>query len=709
MKIASFGGIIACIVFFLKSILTPVPAALLLLFLTGGCAAGDNGGPDADVTTDGDMAGDEGPDPDHDEDGDGITDEHEGRFDEDGPVDTDGDGEPDYLDGDSDNDTIPDSVEAGDVVLLSDPVDSDDDGDPDFRDTDSDGNGIDDATEGAQDFDEDGRPDYADLDNDGDSVSDIEEIGDNPASPDDFDRDGKPDFMDIDSDNDLIADIQEANGDTDEDGTLDRYDMDSDGDTLTDAYEAGDDDYDTWPVDTDDDGYPDFRDVDSDSDGLGDGWEVLEGLDPYNLDSDGDGYDDLTEIGADSDPLDPDSTPATVGNFFFFIDYEQEPVPPDGKIVFKTDIKFADIFFLMDTTGSMEGEIDKLKEDLSSDIIPRIAGVVEDVRYAIGGFDDYPVWPYGGEPPEYNDSVFYILQTMTASIDEIEMGVDDLVTHFGGDCSESQVAALYATATGSGFMPFLEPRLDCDISGGEYGHPCFRPGAIPIVMMVTDAPYHNGPSSYDLYEDLSPRPVTYDEATAALRARHIKVLSIVSAGGCEPDMAVAHATRLAEDTGAVDAEGSPLVFSVSGSGFGLGNEVVSAVQALTGNVPMSVSIVPRDDATDDVNALVFIDRVVPYPAGGVPDPADPEIVCESGLSVLDTDGDTNPDIFVSIIPGTVVCFHMTVNENDFIEPTGDPQVFKAYLDIMGDEVANLDTRKVIFMVPPHIEGPGIPD
>jgi hypothetical protein len=652
-----------------------------------------------------DVEGEPGP---LDTDGDTISDEDEGAFADGGPVDTDGDGTPDYLDDDTDGDTIPDETERGNLHTEETPVDSDEDGTPDFRDGDSDDNGIPDAVEGTRDTDGDGRADYADPDNDGDSLTDVEEIGSDPAAPSDFDEDGTPDYMDKDSDNDLISDIQEAHGDTDGDTILDRFDLDSDNDGLTDAYEAGDGDYDTFPPDSDDDGSPDFRDVDSDSDGLSDGWEVRNDLDPYAADSDGDGYDDLTEVGAESDPRDEHSTPRTVGNFFFIVDYEEDPVPPEDDIVFTTNIRHADIFFLMDTTGSMGGEIDQLKTDLNEVVIPRISGLIEDAWYGAGGFDDYPIAPYGEGPPTYNDRVFYLLQPVTDAAADVQAAVNAYHTNYGDDCPESAVPALHAVATGIGYMPYLAPQLDCDFSRGEFGYPCFRPGAVPIIVMITDAPFHNGPDGYASYVGVSPRPPTYDETVSAIRAAHVKVLSIVSGGGCDNTAATQHAERLAADTGAVDGDGNPLTFSVSGSGLGLGLQVVGAVQTLSGNVPMDVGIVPRDDPADDIDALIFVGRIMPSVEGGVEDPLNPGFVCESGLATDDTDGDTYPDVFIGIIPGTIVCFTMAVNRNETLEPTEEPQTFKALLDIMGDGITILDTRQVIFMVPPHIEGPGVP-
>jgi hypothetical protein len=107
---------------------------------------------------------DTGPDygPSYDTDNDGISDEQEGRYAPDGPVDTDGDGRPDYMDLDSDDDGLADATEAEPTGSDGMPPDTDGDGVPDFRDTDSDGDGMSDSEETSADLDADGRPDWRD-------------------------------------------------------------------------------------------------------------------------------------------------------------------------------------------------------------------------------------------------------------------------------------------------------------------------------------------------------------------------------------------------------------------------------------------------------------------------------------------------------------------------------------------------------------------
>ena len=621
-----------------------------------------------------------------DEDGDGISDLDEGRA---SNVDTDGDGTPDYLDGDSDDDTIPDAIESGtDGNPNESPVDSDGDGTPNFRDNDSDDNGIFDSTEGWNDTDANGTNDYADWDNDGDNIGDREELGDNPSVPLDTDGDGSPDYLDADSDGDTIADFFEQTVDTDGDGTPDFRDDDSDGDGLSDSVEAGDDDLETPPVDSDGDMVPDFRDADSDNDGLSDAQELAAGSDPTNDDSDDDGVTDLVEVAAGTNPLDETDSPRTNGDFVFLVPYNEPPDPTEDTLSFSTDIQIADVYFLMDTTGSMGGEISNLASSLTGTVIPGIQAAIPDVWFGVGGFDDYPCCGYGDAAS--GDLAYYNLQNMTSSAPAAQSAVSSLRSHYGVDGPESHVPALHAIATG------------CGDGGGSYGvsndaactnpaligYPHFRGGSVPIIILMTDALMHNGPGNYDPYSGIpGVTPPTYTQTVAALNAIHARVIGVDSGGGSS------HLTTLANDTGTVGA-GGPLVYSISGTGTGLGGQVVDAVEELVDSVPMDIAARGVDDASDEVDAMVFIDQIIPSIDAAAP--------CATGLTV-------EGNAYINVIPGSTVCFDIIPARNETVEPTSEPQIYMATVQVWGDDVTMLDEREVFFLIPPVIEGPGGPD
>lgn len=644
-----------------------------------------------------------------DADGDGIADEFEGRAD---GIDTDSDGTPDYLDADSDNDGVPDSVEGG-TVGGTEPVDTDADGTYDFRDLDSDGNGVPDSIEGGDDADGDSRPNSRDLDNDGDNVSDVVEIGANPASPVDSDGDGVEDYLDLDSDGDTISDREEgfAPDDTDSDGIPDRLDLDSDNDGIPDSTEAGDTDLNTPARDTDSDLIADYRDPDSDNDGLSDADELLVGTNPLLADTDGDGVTDLVEVGAcpagdptcASDATDPTSSPRTRGDFVFFEPYMEAPDPLRDTLSFATDLRIADVYFLMDTTGSMGGAIASLKAGLSTPgtgLIDRVRAVIPDVWFGVGGFDDYQQAPYGYASS--GDKAYYHLQDLTGDIPTAQAAVNLLATHYGGDGPEASFPALYAVASGNGLAgPSGWPSSRASGAGGfaacaadrSVGWPCFRNSAVPIVVTITDITSHNGPAGEDPYSFGGP---TYAEVVGAATGSRIRAIGIAVSGGGR-----SHLESMATATGAVDAAGTPLVSNWT-IGTAIGDSVVSQIQTLANQTPIDISVVFQDDASDAVDTFAaFVDHIEANTAG-VPGRCD-------AVPAVDTDGDGYPDTFRGVRPGTPVCFDIIVKQNDTVMPTTSPQVFRANLNVLGDGFTPLDTREIFFLVPPHVEvpiGPG---
>lgn len=636
-----------------------------------------------------------------DSDGDGIWDSWEGAAEN---VDTDGDGIPDYLDPDSDNDGIPDSIEGAPNPDTGEPADSDGDGVYDFRDLDSDNNGIPDADDHLDDIDGDEIPSFRDLDDDGDRLLDIDEIGDDPSAPIDTDGDGIPDYRDIDSDNDTISDLHEYVADTDGDGTPDRFDLDSDGDGWTDAEEAGDADVRTPPVDTDGDGIPDYRDLDSDNDGLSDADERHYGTDPRNPDTDGDGVSDLVEIAAcpagDSscanDALDPSSSPRTRGDFVFLEPYMMAPSPPRDTLDFATNIRVADVYFLMDTTGSMNSSITALRNDLSS-FIPQVRAEIPDVWIGVGEFKDYACCG-GGARPNYggpSDFAYRNNQNLTPDASLAVAALNQWRATGGADGPESHVPAVWAIATGMGLPGPSNTPPPPACPPGHWGYPCFRDGAVPIIVMITDIDMHNGPGNANAYSDsdLGAHAPTYDEAIAAMNARHIRVIGIGQGSG-----GLAHMQQMARDTGAVDGAGYPLTSVWSTTG--LGATVLNQIKLLAESTTLDISVEFLDDPSDSVDTFAaFVDRLEANTAG------DPSRGCDPRAAV-DTDGDGLLDTFPAVTSGDRVCFDIVVKQNNTVMPTSQPQIFRANVRVLGDGFTELDTREVFFLVPGVIEAAG---
>ncbi|MCB9593470.1 MAG: hypothetical protein H6719_12120 [Sandaracinaceae bacterium] len=656
-----------------------------LLFLASAAIAGcDPGSPPPNRDGGG---GDAGTAPSADTDGDTISDADEGRATN---RDTDGDGTPDYLDDDSDGDGIFDIDEAGDDNPATPPRDADSDGMPDFIDTDSDGNGILDGDEVPGDVDGDGTPNFADTDDDNDLINDRDEIAGMPSSPPDFDMDGTPDYQDRDSDNDSIMDGHERDADTDMDGVLDVNDLDSDDDGLTDAMEAGDADLDTLPVDTDMDGTPDFRDTDSDNDGLSDHDEVTVYMtSPTAADSDGDGVSDLIEVAGGTDPGDPTDSPRTRGDFVFLVPYMMPPDPTEDTLMFRTNIAFADIYFLFDHSGSMGPETDALRGavvTIMNDLQCTGSGTActRDADCAAGGEICSPFTSTCIEDPGTSSCILSpytgIGHYETSYTNSVSIQADPAVTAAASWSITGGTEELYEAVIG-----VVDPGMVPGESGctgpnpGFIGCVDYRTSAVRILIAFTD-------------ED-SDGSTTVAQAAAALTAADVTFVGVWSATSATGRNAL---VDLANASGSVDRTGAPLVFD--GDGPGVVPAVTAAINEIVEGVPLRVTIAASDEPGDDGDSLQFIDRL----QTNTTDPG-----C-SAVATEDTDGDGFDDAFPSVTPGTPVCWDVIPRQNDTVMPTAVPQIFEARLTVSGDG-SPLDSRRVFFLIPPEIPGPGGPD
>ncbi len=494
----------------------------------------------------------------------------------------------------------------------------------------------------------------------------------------------------VDSDGDGIADDLEGESDIDGDGVPNHLDDDSDGDGIPDSAEGTDNP--CRIADTDGDGEPDSWDLDSDNDGLSDAEEVgTFGTDPRNVDSDGDGVSDLGEArGTMTDPLDPSST-IPPGDFFVVLPFngarEMRPLR------FGTNINIADIYFLIDTTGSMGGPITNVQSSLSmlsTEIIARIP----DAQLGVGQFKDFPFGSYGddGSFLGTRDMAYQNEQDITANVSSVQAALGRLSASGGFDGPESHVAAMFFTATGMGGNYSYTDGMRWDLApksctvvpdevGTRRGYPCFRPGALPIVVMVTDVDMHNDPTGADTYTGISPAPPAFTQALDAMRGLGARFIGVAVNGGGRADM-----EEVARQTGTVDGSGMPLVYDASGGT--VSTAIIDGIGTLTGGVAQDVSTRSENVAgnPDEFNATLFIKAIVPV-EGYL------EGIAGMGYDSFD---DTT---FYNVIPGTEVEFSVDF-WNDVRPPAATAEIFEARIIVVGNGVADLDARNVYIIVPP---------
>ena len=225
-------------------------------------------------------------------------------------------------------------------------------------------------------------------------------------------------------------------------------------------------------VDTDGDGVPDQAD-----DCPGPGWRVPCDGDPSN--------DGLYQTAYFNDV-----NPSTV----------RADIDVDGAI------STADAYILMDASGSMVGEQAQLIADLTtgtfvdptacagasdSGLVGALKCVIPDLWMGLGEFKEIPLLPHA-DP--YDQTPYHHYLDMTGNVQHLLDAVSSLVTRGNKDYPEATTQALYSVVTGQGLGPYVPNRGACPASPpGRWGYPCFRKGALPIIILFTDADMWNGP------------------------------------------------------------------------------------------------------------------------------------------------------------------------------------------------------------------------
>ncbi len=634
-----------------------------------------------------------------DADGDGISDTDEGVT---TSVDTDGDGTPDFEDSDSDGDGIDDYREAGDTDATTPPNDSDSDGTPDFRDTDSDNNGRTDGVDGAGDADGDGRPDFADPDDDGDNITDLVEIGANASDPIDTDGDGTPDFADTDSDNDTILDLHDGIVDYDGDGTGNWRDLDSDADCRSDQLEAGG----SPPRDTDGDTRPDFNDRDSDDDGLADSAEdancngVRDGseTDASNGDTDNDGVSDLIEEAAGTNPNDATDNPQANGDFVFIEPYQAPQSPTEDDLDFSSRLEALDMYVILDRSGSMTSAVTNVRNNLAT-VVQNLTCPPLGSGAPATCIPD--LWAGAGTVGYSGSGAATFTNHVDLQPNPNFSGIP--LTEPGGCCAEPLTFSVFAAVTGNGTastsgcgLSGVNPRATCTGSPAAnagfptFGYPCFRQGALPVILLATDEP----PLSPG---DTNKCPDWNTIVRPQMTNRSAKLVGILgnASGTVQTDL-----QTMATSTGAVDAANgnAPLVFS--GVGTNAAAAIENGIRTLANGVPLDLAATSTDDPADTVDAVAsFVDHLETLQLGTA--------ACADMLTDRDSNADGFDDAYDNVRAGTPVCWKLVSKQNNTVPATAEPQLFRATVTVTGDGVTVLDTRDVFFLVPPQPQDPPI--
>ncbi|MCB9599850.1 MAG: hypothetical protein H6721_10535 [Sandaracinus sp.] len=357
-------------------------------------------------------------------------------------------------------------------------------------------------------------------------------------------------------------------------------------------------------------------------------------------------------------------------------------VPRDAGIVevdFELPVRLAvvDVMFVIDATASMIDEIDNVRRRLRDVVVPGVRAIIPDAAFGVAFVGEFPVDPHGPS----SVLPYEMRSPITTDTLVVESSLEDPPSWGNFDEPEAQVEGLYQIVTGEGLGPWIPPSAGCATGGS--GAACFRREALPIVLVITDAPMNNGPpgvrpeSRYRFTRPATPH--TYDEALAALRSIDALTIGL----GARDSFAMSpmnHLRQLARDTGAVDGSG-PLAFDIGGSGEGVGRGVVDAIQRLAAGTPLDVDAIVEDVPGDRFDATLLVRRVIARSAT----PAD---------GVREISGAT----FFGTLPGTQVRFAIELDPSAFPDTT-ETLVIPARVSFRAFERARLGREDVVFVIP----------
>lgn len=337
----------------------------------------------------------------------------------------------------------------------------------------------------------------------------------------------------------------------------------------------------------------------------------------------------------DAEPPPPDAEPPPP----ICVEVPPEVGPVRVSITLPVTLAVVDLFFVIDATASMLDEIDNVRTRLRSRVVPGARESIPDVAFGVALIGEFPERPHG--PADVRP--YELRAPVTRDVVAVEGALERIPSWGNRDEPEAQVEGLFQVVTGEGLAPWIEPSLGC--AGGGLGGACFRLDSLPVILLITDAPMHNGPGGANPYRFTGTRrgPHTFDEAVSAIRAIDGFVIGL---GARDPgsDSPMPHLRSIAQSTGAIDARGNPLAFDIGSTGGGVGESIVDAVERLAEGLPLDVDAVVRDvpgDAFDAAGLVTAVRAVSATPPSGV--------------------GSIEPERFVAVVPGTQVVFELEVD------------------------------------------------
>jgi serine protease len=257
------------------------------------------------------------------------------------------------------------------------------------------------------------------------------------------------------------------------------------------------------------------------------------------------------------------------------------PRPDLREAITRITTGAVDIYFLVDLSGSFSDDLPIFKAQAPA-IISALRASNPDTRFGLGKYEDYPISPFGDAGS--GDKAYERLVDLTFDTDLVLETINGLFTRSGGDSPQSQLPALFQAATGAGQDLSASGFPGASIPAGQQVN--FRDGATKLFLLWTDASFHQ---QGDVGAIPYPGPSFSETVNAILALDPPQVIGISSGGGGLADLqAIAAATGAFAPSGGVDCdgdgiidllEGDPLVCTIAFSGEGIGQAILSLIEA----------------------------------------------------------------------------------------------------------------------------------
>jgi hypothetical protein len=397
-------------------------------------------------------------------------------------------------------------------------------------------------------------------------------------------------------------------------------------------------------------------------------------------------------------------------DFFFVVPYGGDPTPKSDILTFSTNIKQADVAFVMDTTGSMTGAIDNLKTALSGTLLAQLQAAIPNVGLAVIDVRDFD----SGDSWAVN-----VRQRITTTLSLAQTAVNAMSAYGGGDEPEAQLFGMYHALTGAASTTGSPALAAHTPAAGTWGGVDFRSGSVAVVVDISDAHWHDPSGGQGIAQLKS--------AFASTKAKFVNILEnhyiasepdlenqpndlsdatgsnvVASAFGTVAGCAAGQCCTGVSGAGRAPAgpAGSCRLNFLANNGNGVSAGIVKAIQAIAVGSVFDVTAKASNDPKNagGVDATKFIKALRAMDEGNA------AAGCPAHVAT-DTNGDGIKDTFTALQAGTPVCFEIIANTNSFVPPLLDPQFFNAFVDVIAVQGnLPLDHRAVIFMVPPKDPG-----